>query len=129
MKNTRLFLCGDLLDPFVCKEFYGRVDIISGPPPFISSTTVRRMPSEISKLEPVLAFDAGPFGVSLFLRLMANAPLYLKAVGWLFFEVGAGQASGVLKRLENDPRYYNPQTHCDDNGKIRVVAAQKSEAV
>jgi len=129
LASTCTFFCGDLLAPFACKEFYGNVDIISGSPPFISSAKVHRMPREISQHEPALAFDAGPFGVSLFLRLITDAPLYLKTGGWLFFEVGVGQSSGVLKRLENDPRYCNPQTFCDDKGEIRVVAAQKSQTV
>ena len=83
------------------------------------------MAPEISQHEPALAFDAGPFGVTLFLRLIAEAPAFLKSGGWLLFEVGLGQGAGILKRLSNDSTYRNAQPFCDDNGDIRVVAAQR----
>lgn len=119
------FLCGDLFAPFDHDHFRGQVDLISGAPPFISSSKVPNMPPEISQHEPALAFEAGPFGVRLFLRLITEAPALLRTDGWLFFEVGLGQGVGILKRLSNDSTYRNAQTFCDDKGDIRVVAAQK----
>jgi release factor glutamine methyltransferase len=119
------FVCGDMFAPFDRDQFHGRVDLVSGAPPFISSSKVPKMPQEISQHEPALAFEAGPFGVSLFLRLIADAPAYLKKGGWLFFEVGLGQAAGIRKRLAADPAYCSAQTFCDDRGDIRAVGAQR----
>ena len=119
------FLCGELFTPFAHSDFHGQVDFISGAPPFISSRKVPSMAPEISQHEPALAFDAGPFGVTLFLRLIAEAPAFLKSGGWLLFEVGLGQGVGILKRLSNDSTYRNAQPFCDENGDIRVVAAQR----
>ena len=125
LQSACTFFCGDLFAPFDSLEFRGQADIVTGAPPFISSSKVPRMPAEISQHEPVLAFDAGPFGVSLFLRLVADAPIFLKRGGLLFFEVGLGQADWILKRIANDSRYGNPQTFSDDKGDVRAVAAER----
>ena len=125
-QSSCTFFCGDLLVPFENGDFNNQVDIISGAPPFISSSKVPTMPKEISQHEPSLAFDAGPFGIGLFNRLIKDAPIFLKQGGWLCFEVGLGQGPSMLKRLEKDPRYVNEQSFCDDSGDIRVVVAQKN---
>jgi len=119
------FSNGDLLAPFSSAEFRGGVDIVSGAPPFISSSKVPTMPSEISEHEPALAFDAGPYGVSLFVRLIDEAPQLLKSGGWLCFEVGLGQGAAMQRRLEKNPVFTNAQSFCDEKGDVRVVAAQK----
>lgn len=119
------FMSGDLLAPFSGAQFQNRVDIVSGAPPFISSSKVPTMPSEISQHEPALAFDAGPYGVSLFVRLIEEAPPLLKSGGWLCFEVGLGQGTAMQRRLEKNPLFVNAQSFCDEKGDIRVVAAQK----
>jgi release factor glutamine methyltransferase len=119
------FLCGDMFAPFENDGFYENVDIISGAPPCISSAKVPTMPAEISRHEPPLALDAGPFGLSLILRLIADSPRFLKRGGWLFFEVGLGQGPGVFHRVSADGRFENVQTLTDHKGDIRVVAGQK----
>ncbi|MBI3774530.1 MAG: peptide chain release factor N(5)-glutamine methyltransferase [Gammaproteobacteria bacterium] len=97
------FMSGDLLAPYSSVQFQNRVDIVSGAPPFISSSKVPAMPNEISQHEPALAFDAGPYGVSLFVRLIEEAPQLLKSGGWLCFEVGLGQGTASSPRRKNNP--------------------------
>ncbi len=120
-----VFMSGDMFAPFGAAEFHGCVDIVCGAPPFISSSKVPAMPSEISQHEPVLAFDAGPYGVSLFVRLIEDAPQLLKPGGWLCFEVGLGQGAAMLRRLDKNPFFVNAQSFCDEKGDLRVVVAQK----
>jgi len=119
------FLSGDMLAPFSHAQFHNRVDIVCGAPPFISSGKVPTMPSEIFQHEPALAFDAGPYGVSLFVRLIEDAPQLLKPGGWLCFEVGLGQGAAMQRRLDKNPLFANAQSFCDEKGDIRVVVAQK----
>jgi release factor glutamine methyltransferase len=90
---------GDLLSPFDSDEFYGKVDLITCNPPYISSAKLSEMPHEISDNEPRLAFDGGPFGVMILRRLIKEAPEYLKDGGWLAFEVGLGQGEKIIKQL------------------------------
>jgi len=118
------FFCGDLLSPFPAEKFSGRVDIISGAPPYISSGKLPSMPGETARNEPSLAFDAGPFGVTFFMRLIKESPPLLKAGGWLCFEVGLGQGLAMAQRLQRNPLYANVKPIVDGNGEIRVVAAQ-----
>lgn len=84
-------LAGDLLAPFESEEFFGKVDLITCNPPYISTGKVAEMHSEISEHEPDLAFDGGPFGIAILRKLIGEAPGYLKPGGWLAFEVGLGQ--------------------------------------
>lgn len=113
---------GDLLAPFDLVEFYNQVDLLLCNPPYISSGRVAEMHDEISKYEPRLAFDGGPFGVKILNSLLKNAPQFLKDDGWLAFEVGLGQGEGMVKRMKK--KYSVVQNAVDKNGEIRVIIAQ-----
>ncbi len=118
------FRCGDLLAPFSEPSFQKAVDLISCNPPYISSSRVVGMPQEISCYEPKLAFDGGPFGVGVIRRLVNAAPSLLKPCGWLLLEIGAGQGAGLARSLAADKRYDLVNTHADEGGEIRVIAAR-----
>src|SRR5262249_20185013 len=68
------FRAGVLLEPFRTEEFLGKVDVLPCNPPYISSARVTNMPGQISTHEPRLAFDGGPFGISILMRLLNDAP-------------------------------------------------------
>ncbi len=113
---------GDLLAPYDNSNFHHKVDVLICNPPYISSSKVTDMASEIADHEPRLAFDGGPFGIKILNSLMKQAPLFLKPGGWLAFEVGLGQGASIVKRMEKI--FVNVQTSCDDNGDVRVVMGQ-----
>ena len=117
------FRVGDLAEPFATPEFLGRVDLVTCNPPYISSAKVEVMPPEISGHEPRLAFDGGPFGVNVMLRLLKDAPRLLKQGGWLLFEVGLGQGDSMYKRLAGVPAFGAIDAVRDANGDIRALAA------
>lgn len=125
LEEECVFRVGDLLAPFAGAQFTRSVDVISGVPPYISSSKVPLMPKEISDNEPRLAFDAGPLGIGLFMRLIREARTLLKSEGWLCFEVGSGQGPGMLRQLQKHPDYLNARGLADSGGTIRVVAAQR----
>lgn len=118
------FAVGDLLQPAEDMGLLGRVDVLSCNPPYISSKKVGLMVDEISRHEPVLAFDGGPFGISIVQRLLTDAPRFLKPGGWLVFEVGLGQGDAVFKRLEKSSGYDVLESMSDDKGNVRVLAAR-----
>ena len=120
------FHAGDLLAPFDTPAFAGKVDLLTCNPPYISTAKVKQMPGEISGHEPSLAFDGGPFGVSILMRLIADAPRLLRAGGWLAFEVGLGQGPALVKRLKNGPAFDDVQSHSDANGDVRSIAARRA---
>jgi len=82
------------------------------------------MPREIAQHEPQLAFDGGPFGLSLLGKLLKEAPQFLKPGGWLVFEVGLGQGEPLHKRLAKNPDFRNIRLHHDNHGNVRVLALQ-----
>jgi release factor glutamine methyltransferase len=119
------FAVGDLLQPFADAAWVGDVDVLTCNPPYISSGKVGDMPAEISSHEPAMAFDGGPFGVSILFRLLQDAPRFLKTGGWLVFEVGLGQGPAMAKRLTNSNIFDQVRQHADGAGNIRALSARK----
>ncbi|MBV1880121.1 MAG: peptide chain release factor N(5)-glutamine methyltransferase [Pseudomonadales bacterium] len=118
------FLAGDLLQPFDNPAFRNNVAILICNPPYISSKKVPEMANQISEHEPAMAFDGGPFGISILQKLIKQAPNYLQKGGWLVFELGLGQGPSVIKRLEKNAYYCNVESRLDQNGEVRVIMAQ-----
>lgn len=118
------FRSGDLLAPFDDASFHASVDVLTCNPPYISSAKVATMPKEISEFEPRLAFDGGSLGISILMRLLQQAPQYLRSGSWLVFEVGAGQGPALVKRLKALPTFKQVTTTEDHAGVIRVIMAQ-----
>lgn len=117
---------GDLLTPFDTPELLGKVDVLTCNPPYISSAKVGQMASEIAVHEPHLAFDGGPFGVNVVMRLLQEAPRYLRSRGWLIFEVGLGQGPALQKRLQKDASFTEVRALTDEAGDIRALAARRA---
>ncbi|MEO7068143.1 MAG: HemK/PrmC family methyltransferase [Rhodanobacter sp.] len=142
MQGKVSFRTGDLLAPFETAEFIGNTDLIVSNPPYITSTKlnqtdliacapshisskVERMAAEIAAHEPRLAFDGGPFGISILMRLIEDAPHLLCGGGWLAFEVGLGQGHALTKRLESNPAWQQVRPLADANSATRVILAQR----
>ena len=118
------FRTGDLLAPFDTAEFHGKVDLLVCNPPYISSGKVEGMADEIIGFEPRMAFDGGALGVRILLRLIAEAPRYLRDGGWLAFEIGLGQEQGIRKRLEQNGCYVEINEVADQHGQTRTFLAR-----
>jgi release factor glutamine methyltransferase len=118
------FRAGDLLAPFDTPEFHGSIDVLTCNPPYISSAKVEHMHGEISQHEPHLAFDGGPFGVAILMRLLQDAPRFLTSGGRLAFEVGLGQGPAMAKRLEKIAGFKEVRPLLDHNGSIRALLAR-----
>jgi len=118
------FCAGDLLEPFRSDEFLGKVDMLTCNPPYISSGKLDSMPKEIIDHEPEMAFNGGPFGISILSRLIKQTPTFVRSGGWLAFEVGAGQGPGVQRMLEKNPHYGEIRTVADGDDQIRAILTQ-----
>jgi release factor glutamine methyltransferase len=119
------FVKSDMFDQFELPDWKGNADVIVCAPPYISTSKVKQMPREISEHEPSEAFDAGPFGLSIFNQLIAKSPEYLRNNGYLIFECGAGQGEFLAKRLNSNDHYGEITEIRDERGDIRVLKAQK----
>jgi release factor glutamine methyltransferase len=118
------FRQGDLLDPFDDADFHGRVDLLSCNPPYISSSKVTALDPEIGRHEPRAAFDGGAFGVSILMKLLKQAPRFLRSGGWLAFEVGLGQGPGLMRQIERNPAFAAAESHRDPAGEVRAILAR-----
>jgi len=101
-----------------------KFDLISCNPPYLTTKHATHMPQEIGGGEPTAAFDGGPFGISITLRLIREAPDYLVSGGWLCFELGAGQGEMLEKRIRSNDRYVHCAARTDANGTIRALQAR-----
>ena len=116
---------GDLFSAFDNKDYYGNIDLIICNPPYISSSKVSKLNTEILDHEPVLAFDGGMFGTKIIQRLIIEAPGFLTPGGWLIFEVGVGQGEFLMRLCSENDHYCNIDSVSDTHNNIRVILAQK----
>jgi len=119
---------GDLLAPFEEQPFVGRCDFLSCNPPYISSAKLKEMHPEIARHEPEAAFNGGVYGVSVLMKMVRQAPRFLRPGGWFGLEVGHGQGEGIARQLAKNPAYAAVETHADSAGEIRAILAQSKEA-
>lgn len=114
----------DLFNSFNSQEYWNNVDLIVCNPPYISSSKVTKMNSEIVSNEPVMAFDGGMIGIKIIQKLIHESPKFLSKIGWLIFEVGLGQGPFIIRLCEESNRYKSIESFTDYSGNIRVVAAK-----
>jgi len=124
LQDRATFLAGDFLEPFRGTALPGSVSLMTCNPPYISTASVERLPREISGFEPRAAFDGGPFGLSLLMRLIKEAHDFLRPGGWVACETGLGQGQVVEGMFKKSGNYRSVQTFPDPLGAIRAVAAQ-----
>jgi release factor glutamine methyltransferase len=116
--------CGDLFAPLNGMGLEHQVDIVVCNPPYIPSGTLGKMAAEIVEHEPLVALDAGPYGINIFRRLVQDALAYLRYGGLLAFEFGAGQEVLVQRLLQKSGGYEQLQPVADHTGTPRVFVAQ-----
>jgi len=119
----------DLFSNFESTDFYGKIDVIVCNPPYISTSKVARMNSEISANEPLMAFDGGMLGLKVIQKLINESPKFLSKDGWVIFEVGLGQGQFLIQLCENNKAYSKIEAAEDNSGNIRVIAAQFSNTI
>jgi release factor glutamine methyltransferase len=115
----------DLFGSFDSNEFWNQLDMIICNPPYISSSKVQKMNSEIARNEPSLAFDGGMVGLRIIQNLIKESPKFMKDNGWLVFEVGLGQGPFVIQLCEKNGAYSDITPAYDQSGNIRVIAVCK----
>lgn len=119
------FHVGDFMAPFETSEFIGNTDLLICNPPYIGSRKVELMAEEIATHEPRLAFDGGALGVGMLMRLLEEAPRFLRSNGWLAFEVGLDQGPALLKRMQRSGHYAEVRALDNEVGAARALVARR----
>jgi release factor glutamine methyltransferase len=119
-------LTGDLLAPLEDCGLEGSIDAVVCNPPYIASIRLQRDRAYLLEKEPIAAFDGGPFGINIQLRLAKEALKYLKPGGWLLFEFGLGQDHQVKRLIDRTGGYDIVEFAQDGSGQPRVSMNRKN---
>jgi release factor glutamine methyltransferase len=114
-------LQGDLFDAFSSLQLHGTIDLIVCNPPYISEARLKGERAVLLEREPREAFAAGPYGLSIHMRVTKGASRYLRPGGILLFEVGLGQDRQVTTLLARSKAYNNIKVVANEKGEGRVV--------
>lgn len=120
-------LQGDLFRTLSDLQLERTIDMIVCNPPYISESRLKGDRAALLADEPREAFAAGPYGLSVHMRVAKDAPRYLRPGGLLLFEVGRGQDRQVATLLERNDAYENVRVIMDEAGAGRVVMAYTKE--
>ncbi|MBV8051682.1 MAG: peptide chain release factor N(5)-glutamine methyltransferase [Acidobacteriaceae bacterium] len=111
----------DLLQGFEASS----LDFVVSNPPYVGESEEDQVQLEVRKFEPRSAVFAGPTGMEVIERLIAEANFVLRPGGWLIFEI-SGTIAERVKELLNG--WSNVQISNDLQDIPRVAAAQKPSA-
>ncbi|MCA9961270.1 MAG: peptide chain release factor N(5)-glutamine methyltransferase [Anaerolineales bacterium] len=117
--------CGDMFAPLVAAA-HEQLDMVVCNPPYIPTSSLDKLAPEIIDHEPVVALDAGAYGLNIFRKLIADALDILRPGGGLAFEIGEGQEKLVERLLQRSGGYENILQHRDAAGNVRVFSAYKA---
>lgn len=98
----------------------GTFDMIVSNPPYIPSSVVDTLMSEVRDHEPRLALDGSEDGLLFYRRITQECGKYLTRGGMLFFEIGYDQAEAVSALMEK-AGFIEIQVIKDYAGMDRVV--------
>jgi release factor glutamine methyltransferase len=101
-----------------------KFDFIVSNPPYVSLAEWDALSPDVRDFEPKLALLAGESGLDIIERLVRRAGTFLKAGGYLIFEIGEGQRDKVLGLFGR--RWTEIETAWDLAGKPRVITARRA---
>jgi release factor glutamine methyltransferase len=100
----------------------GSINVLVSNPPYVPKTDQPSLQREVRDYEPHVALFAGPSGLELYERLIADAARVLRPHGWLLLELGYNSLDPVRAMLEHG--WTNIDVIPDLAGFPRVLAAR-----
>ena len=91
----------------VDKFAIGKYDLIVSNPPYIKTSDLKYLESDVLKFEPKLALDGGLDGLSVIRKVIKKSSELLKKNGKFILEIGFDQKNKVIKLLNNKGFYIN----------------------
>ena len=113
------FRQGDLFKAVAKEKF----DLIASNPPYIPRADLASLQREVQH-EPMLALDGGTDGLDVYRRIAAEAGAHLNPGGFLYLEVGIGEAEPVLSLVTENIQCAQAGVFNDLNGIPRIVWAR-----
>ena len=112
------FFASDLVDAIADHS----VDVLVSNPPYVPKTDHHALQREVRDYEPHVALFAGPTGLEIYQRLIADAPRVLRPGGWLLVELGYNSLEPVRAMLQAG--WCDIAVEHDLAGLPRVLAAR-----
>jgi release factor glutamine methyltransferase len=112
------YLLGNLVDAFRDHS----IDVLVSNPPYVPKTDEPSLQREVRDYEPHIALFAGPTGLELYERLVAEAARVLRPQGWLLLELGYNSLDPVRTMLQSE--WSDITVIPDLAGLPRVLAAK-----
>jgi release factor glutamine methyltransferase len=103
----------------------GPFDLILSNPPYVTQDEFDKLPKSVRDFEPKVALVAGPSGLDVINRLLAEGHGRLALNGWLIFEISPMLAASVRDLIEANPNWKLERLVKDLAGHSRVVVARK----
>jgi release factor glutamine methyltransferase len=105
-------------------ELIGAYDMIVSNPPYIRTEVIGTLSEEVRLHEPYGALDGKADGLYFYREIVRQSSTYLKAGGWLLFEIGYDQGKAVSELL-GTAGYEEIQVRKDLAGLDRVVMGRR----
>lgn len=123
------FAQGDLFEPWRAAGAGAApaFDVIVSNPPYVSTAAEAPLAENVRAYEPHVALFAGPDGLEVIRRLVAEAPAWLAPGGHLLLEIAFDQADS-LRGLLGAGAWQDVTTYRDGGGHERVVHARRRAA-
>ena len=116
---------GDLFASLVDRGLEGKITAVVCNPPYISTKRLEESSAALLRHEPRNAFDGGPYGISVYQRVVKEAIPFLRPGGSLLFEIGVGQVRQVRALFDRPGTYEGITSINDKSGEARVVFGKK----
>lgn len=122
-KRIHIVRADILADGFSLTEPDAPADILVSNPPYIETSELHSLMTDVKDYEPSAALDGGADGLVFYRKITAMAPSLLRPGGLLAFEVGHNQAEavGAILKLHG---FTSIRYACDLAGIRRVVLAR-----
>lgn len=102
----------------------GKYDVIVSNPPYIETSIIKSLQTEVRDYEPLSALDGGSDGLLFYRRITDIAPRLLNEKGILAYEIGYDQGKKVHMLMEKD--FYDIRIIKDYCGNDRVITGKKT---
>jgi release factor glutamine methyltransferase len=99
-------------------------DIVVANPPYIATTEIAALATEVRDYDPAVALDGGRDGLQAYRAIITSLGRLARDDGRIFFEVGLGQ-SQVVAALLWDGGFPVSAPICDLSGIPRVISAAR----
>ena len=119
---------GDLLEPLRGRCAAATFDAVVSNPPYVATTELHTLQPEVRNHEPADALFAGPAGLDILERLIADAAYWLRPGGFLALEIGSTQAAAVLALIAANNTLTEASILQDLAGLDRIALASKPSA-